>query len=141
MANYHLAILRQPYVDMILDGRKVVESRLTKTRCAPFGNIHPGDTVFLKISSGPVCATAKVIKVKDFTQLTPSKILKLKDNYNHLIKGADEYWQSKADCEFGILIWLADIKPIEPVRIDKKDWRAWVVLTKENNYGLLEKIR
>ena len=139
MANYHLAILKQPYVDMILAGQKVVESRFTKTRRVPFGNIQPGDTLFLKISSGTVCATATVAKVAEFAPLTPEKIAELKYQHNHLIKGADEYWQSRGDCKFGVLLWLTDVETIKPIRIDKKDWRAWVVLTKDNNYGLCEK--
>jgi hypothetical protein len=39
---------------------------------------------------------------------------------------------------FGFLAWLTDVKPIEPVRIHKKDWRAWVVLTEKENFGLLK---
>jgi len=50
----------------------------------------------------------------------------------------NEYWQSKANCRFGFLVWLEDIEPIEPVRIGKKDWRAWVVLTEKEHFGLLK---
>lgn len=137
--NYHLVILKKPYLDLILNGRKSVESRFTRTRCAPFGRILVGDELFFKISSGPVCARATVSKVKEFTNLTKEKVNKLKKQYNHLICGGDEYWQEKQDCDFGILVWLKNVKPIEPVRIDKKDWRAWVVLTEAQNYGLLKK--
>ena len=42
------------------------------------------------------------------------------------------------DCRFGFLVWLEDVEPIEPVRIHKKDWRAWVVLTEEKDFGLLK---
>lgn len=138
MVNYHLAILKKPYLDAILRGKKQIESRFTKTRRAPFGELQAGDKLFLKESSGPVCATATVAAVKTFENLTPQKILKLKQQYNHHIQGREEYWRSRADCKFGFLVWLADIQPIEPVRICKKDWRAWVVLTKKEDFGLLE---
>ena len=49
-----------------------------------------------------------------------------------------EYWQKKADCKFGFLVWLKDVRAIEPVRIHKTDWRAWVVLTEKENFGLLK---
>ena len=137
MPNYHLCILKESYLDAILEGRKKVESRFTITKRSPFGQIFAGDKIFLKLSSGPVRATAKVSAVKSFQNLTPRKIFEIKAKYNHLIMGNDEYWQSKSDCRFGLLVWLKDIKAIEPVRIDKKDWRAWVVLTKSENYGLL----
>ena len=42
------------------------------------------------------------------------------------------------DCKFCLLIWLGDVKTIEPVRIDKKDWRAWVVLAEGKDFGLLK---
>jgi len=137
--NYHLVILKKAYLDLILDGTKSVELRLTKTRCAPSGQISIGDKLFLKISSGPVCARATVNRIKEFTNLTKEKMNKLKKQYNHLICGRDDYWQKKGECSFGVLVWLKDVRPIEPVEINKKDWRAWVILTKALNYGLLKK--
>ena len=138
MANSHLVILKKPYLDAILSGRKRIESRFSKTRRPAFGRVSPGDKLFFKISSGPVCATATVAEVKNFENLTPNKILKLKGQYNRDIGGTNEYWQSKLDSRFGFLVRLRDVQPIEPVRIGKKDWRAWVVLTEKNNFGLLE---
>ena len=137
MTNYHLAILKRPYINMILDGSKTVESRFTVTKRVPFGQIFVGDELFLKQSSGPVCATAKVRQVKTFENLTPKEILKIKQLYNKDILASAEFWQSKLDCRFGILIRLKDVMAIKPIHISKKDWRAWVVLTEELNFGLL----
>jgi hypothetical protein len=114
--NYHLVILKKPYLEAILDGRKPVESRFWKTRRYPFGRVLPGD----------------------FENLTPEQIIEIKQQYNHLIGGADEHWQKRADCKFGFLVWLKDVRTIKPVRIHKKDWRAWVVLTEKQNFGLLK---
>ena len=139
MANYHLVILKKPYLDAILEGRKQIESRFTKTRRPAFGRVLAGDKLFLKVSSGPVCAGATVTAVKNFEDLTPGQIIEIKQRYNRYIKGSDEYWLSKMDSRFGFLVWLRDIKPIGPVRINKKDWRAWVVLTEKENFGLLKK--
>ena len=139
MANYHLVILKKPYLEAILDGSKTIESRFTKTKRAHFGRVLPGDKLFLKESSGPVYATAKAATVKNFENLTPKQIIEIKQQYNHYIRGSNEYWQSKADCRFGFLIWLQDVEPIEPVRICKKDWRAWVVLTEKEDFGLLKR--
>ncbi len=79
---------------------------------------------------------AIVDRVEEFDNLTPGKILNLKEKYNNLILGGDNYWQSKAACKFGVLVWLKNVRTIKPVRIDKKDWRAWVVLTEHKNFGL-----
>ena len=136
MSNYHLAILKKSYLDAILDGRKPIESRFWKTRRSAFGRVMPGDKLFLKISSGPVCGMATVEAVKNFENLTPEQIIAIKQQYNHLIGGADEHWRNRADCKFGFLVWLKDVRVIKPVRIHKKDWRAWVVLTEKEDFGL-----
>ena len=138
MATYHLVILKKPYLAAILAGRKRIESRFTKTRRSPFGQVCVGDKLLFKQSGGPVCARATVAAVKNFENLTPEQIIKLKERYNRHIGGGSEYWQSRADCAYGFLVWLDDIKRIEPVRIRKKDWRAWVVLTEKENFGLLK---
>lgn len=130
--------MKRPYLDAILSGRKRIESRFTKTRRPAFGRVFAGDKLFLKVSSGPVCATAVADKVKNYENLTPEKILEIKQQYNSDIGGADEHWQSKMDSRFGFLVWLRDVKPIEPVRIQKKDWRAWVILTENKDFGLLK---
>ena len=140
MANYHLAILKKPYLEVILDGHKTIESRFTKTKRSPFKQIEVGDKIFFKVSSGPVCAVATVAAVKFFENLTPNKITGLKQQYNHHIRGSNKYWQGRANCKFGSLVWLEEVEPIEPVHISKKDWRAWVVLTEKENFGLCEKI-
>ena len=138
MANYHLVILKKPYLQVILDGSKTIELRLTKTKRPYFGRVLCGDKLFLKKSSGPVCAVAIVAAVKNFENLTPKQIIKIKQQYNDCIGGSDEHWHNKADCKFGVLVWLKDVEPIKPVRICKKDWRAWVVLTEKENFGLLK---
>jgi len=137
MANYHLAILKKPYLDAILEGRKLVEARFTMTRRMPFGQIFKGDKIFLKQSSGPVSATSVVSAVKSFPNLTQAKVLDIKARYNHLILGSDEHWKHFSQCNFGLLIWLTNVRSIKPVMINKKDWRAWVVLNKRQDYGLL----
>lgn len=138
MANYHLVILKKPYLDAILGGQKRIESRFSKTRRYAFGRVLAGDKLFLKVSSGPVCATATAAVVKNFENLTPRQIIEIKQQYNEYIKGSEEYWRSKMNCKFGFLVRLKDVKPLEPVRIHKKDWRAWVILTEKENFGLLK---
>lgn len=136
--NYHLVILKKPYLDAILAGRKTVESRFYKTRQYWLSRVAAGDKLFLKVSSGPVRATAIAAEVKSFDNLTAPKIAELKQRYNQKIAGDDLYWREKSNSRFGILIWLKDVKPITPRFIQKADWRAWVVLTKTESFGLVD---
>lgn len=135
--NSHLVVLKKPYLDWILSGRKTVELRLTKARHPAFGRVRAGDELILKISGGPVCAKATVADVKYYENLTPERILELKEEYNDEIGGGDAVWQAKMDCKFAFLVWLKNVRRIEPARIRKKDWRAWVILTKGKDFGLL----
>lgn len=141
MINYHLVILKKPYLDLILEGKKTIELRLLRTNKEPFAKVKPGDCLFLKQSSGPVCGQAVVSAVKFFDKLTPEKIFVLKRQYNNQILGDDEYWKSKSNCSFAVLVWLDSVRPIEPVWISKKDWRGWVVLTENQNFGLFKLVR
>ena len=141
MANSHLVILKKPYLDAILAGRKDIESRFTKTRRGGFGKVSVGDKLFLKVISGPVCATATVLSVKFFENLTLTQVGKLKKQYNHQIIGTDKYWQNVLGCKYGFLAWLTDVTAIKPMRISKKDWRGWVVLTEKENFGLFKNQR
>ena len=137
--RYHLAILKKQYLDAILNGTKTIESRFTMNRCEPFGRICTGDVVILKQSSGAVRARAKVTQVLEYENLTPTEIDRIRLEFGGQIGGTDEYWQSKRQCNYGVLVWLDDVKQIEQVDISKKDWRAWVVLTESKNWGLIEK--
>ena len=86
----------------------------------------------------PVCATANVAKVKYYPTLTREKVARIERDYRAAIGGDDAIWEDMMDRKCGFLVWLADVQPIRPVRIEKRDWRAWVVLTPEKNFGLLK---
>ncbi len=136
--NYHLAILKKQYLDAILAGHKTIESRLYQTRQKWLSQVSAGDKIFFKASSGPVMATAIVDKVKYYENLTAKQIAQMQKQYNQQILGDEQYWQEKAKSRYGILIWLKDVQPIPHRSIKKFDWRAWVVLTPKENFGLLD---
>lgn len=135
--NTHLVILKKAYLDLVLSGEKTIESRLTRAKTAAFGRVQVGDTLFLKASGGPVGATAAVAEVKYYPNLTRSQIVRIRQRYGREIGGSDAIWEALMDRKCGFLVWLADVRPIEPVRIEKKDCRAWVVLRVGKDFGLL----
>ena len=137
MANWHLVILKKQYLDKILDGSKTIESRLTRGKCPPFDCVSADDVLFFKESAGMVVAVAQAAAVKQFSNLTSAAVAKLKAEYNDRICGENEYWQLKSDSKYATLVKLKNVETIPPRRIYKKDWRAWVVLKKPNDFGLL----
>ena len=135
--NNHLAILKKQYLDAILEGRKTIELRLYQTRQKWLSQVSVGDKIFLKVSSGPVIATAIVDKVKYYENLTPEQVVQIQKQYNQQIMGSEQHWQEKTNSKCGVLVWLKDVRLIPHRSIKKFDWRAWVVLTPKENFGLL----
>jgi ASC-1-like (ASCH) protein len=138
--NHHLVILKKRYLDMILAGEKTIELRLTRAKRPAGPRVQCGDRLFLKPSGGAVCGLATVTDVEYHEGLTPEGIMQLKQRYSDQIRGDDAAWESMRDRQSGFVVWLRDVRRIEPAPIDKKDWRAWVVLTKERDFGLLSRV-
>lgn len=139
--NSHLVILKKPYLELILSGEKTVELRLTRARRPVCGRVSPGDRLALKASAGPVCGRAAVEDVAYYSDLTPERIAGIRRDFGNWIGGDDTIWESMMDCRSGLLVWLTDVRRIQPIRIHKKDMRAWVLLTEGRDFGLLGRIR
>ncbi len=125
----HIAILIRPYSQMILDGRKTIESRLTVTPREPFKAIAPGERIYFKESSGPFFATAIAGEIFSFDNLTRARIDELKQRFNKEVCGQDEFWHWKRDAKYATFIRLRQVLPtavgpaMEPSR-----GPAWFVL-------------
>ena len=134
--KFHLAILKKRYIQAILSGQKTMESRFSKTRKPPYNCINTGDTIYLKQSAGAVLATATAGQVVQFENLTPDKIQQISQNYNHEILAEADYYIQKQHSRYATLIQLLNVRPIDPRKINKKDWHAWTILTRQRNFSL-----
>ena len=133
--KYHLGVFTHGWIDLILEGWKTIESRFTKTRCAPFGLVQEGDVLYLKESGGHILGMATVAKVETFEDLTPEKKQALfKEHhraifYNIWIQSIDEMPEKWKTAKHATLIHLKDVVRFKtPVAFKKNDRRAWVVL-------------
>jgi hypothetical protein len=125
----HVAIVHRRYVDLILDGSKRVECRLTRTRKPPFGTVKAGERVWIKETSGPVRAAARVAKAQCLADLTPSGVEQLRRDFNALIRGDAAFWRAKRGSRFATLIWLENVRPVERgPAIPRSRGAAWFVL-------------
>ena len=59
----HLAIFVEPYLELVLAGKKTIESRFSANRCPPYNAVKKGDLLLLKRSGGPVVGVATVGQV------------------------------------------------------------------------------
>lgn len=126
----HLAIFKQPFLDLILNGEKTVESRFSRVKCAPFGRVSKGDTVLLKSVGGPVCGEFVVRQVRSISDATPEIIEGLKNFSREICSNKDEsFWSDRKDSKYVTLIWVGSPrKYAHPYPFVKKDRRGWVVL-------------
>lgn len=124
----HIAILRQPFYDMILRGEKTIESRWSQKNIAPYQKIKKGDTILFKLTGKDVTAKAKVEKVK-FFELTPIIAEQIAIEYGKQI-GVEKFedWQTTKQKRYCTLIWLKDVTTIEPIKVQRSNGAGWIVL-------------
>jgi hypothetical protein len=124
----HVAILKRPYIRMILDGRKTVESRLTRTAQPPYRAIESGERVFIKASGGPFMATAIAGRIEQHDGLEPYDILRLRLRHDKAVCGDDGYWQLKQNSRFAVFVQLTRVEPIDAGPAYPRSMRAWHVV-------------
>jgi ASC-1-like (ASCH) protein len=135
----HLAIMKKSWnlTQKILDGKKTIESRWYVTRRAPYDRIKAGDIVYFKDSGGPVSVSAQVSDVKQFSDLTPSKVRGILEEFadqDGIEKEKIGYFSDMfKDKKYCMLIFLKNPKSTKPFEIDKKGYgimSAWICINK-----------
>lgn len=138
----HLAIFVEPYLQLILEGKKTIESRFGAHRRAPFRQVASGDVVLLKRSGGPIVGICYIADVW-FYNLDPSSWSNLRSEFTDALCAQDpEFWKAREEASFATLMQLSTVTPLEPVTISKTDRRGWVVLrstlSSSNTRGLFQ---
>lgn len=127
----HLAILTQPYLDKIIEKKKTIESRFTKSKVIPFRKVQGDDILFLKESSGPILAITIVSDVKFFSHLSTEDFDKLMVKYGKELAVEESFKEFKRQSNYGSLIFLEDVLAIKPISLVKSDRRPWIILNNE----------
>ncbi len=126
--SLHLAILVEPYLQFILNGRKTVESRFSAHRCAPYQRVHRGDVVLLKRSGGPIIGVCQIVN-SWFYRLDPKSWRTIREEFTQALCAQDPtFWKERERASFATLMRLQHVLPITPIRCTKRDRRGWVVL-------------
>lgn len=123
----HVAIFSEPFLTLVLSGKKTIESRFSRNRCGPYGEIGDGDVILIKEVAGPICGVALAKRTWCY-DLVAEPIERIKDRFGEGICADEEFWSSKADALYATLIELDATAAIAPVGFDKRDRRGWVSL-------------
>jgi hypothetical protein len=124
----HLAILVEPFLSAILDGRKTVESRFGVHRRPPYRCIDPNDIILLKRSGGPIVGVAEAAAAT-FHQLSPAVLSDIRERFAcQLFALTEEFWESRAQKQYATLIELNDPAEVTPFPFPKRDRQGWVII-------------
>lgn len=123
----HLAIFSEPFLSMVLSGEKTIESRFSRNRCAPYGEIGDGDIILVKEVAGPICGVALARRTWCY-DLTTEPMDRIRNRFGAGICADDAFWTARADALYATLIELDVPASIAPVSCDKRDRRGWVSL-------------
>src|SRR5205823_3069866 len=81
-ARLHLAVLVEPYLTLLLSGKKTMESRFSMTRRPPFRRVRRKDILILKRSAGLIAGICQVVDV-DFYHLDSAALADLRARFHH----------------------------------------------------------
>ncbi len=124
----HLAILVDPYLQLLLDGKKTVESRFSINRRAPYDQVRSGDVILLKRSGGPILGIGLVADAM-FYRLTPAVMQSIRDAFADELGISDpSFWSDRERAAFATLLRMAHVRPLNPIPYQKRDQRAWIIL-------------
>jgi hypothetical protein len=123
----HLAVFTQPLLEQVLEGRKTIEARFSRVRCAPWGEVQNGDCILLKQAGGPVCGMALVENVR-FFNLAHEPIEWIREAFGDRICAGEDFWGLKQSAQYATILQITQAIAVDPFGCEKKDRRGWVVL-------------
>ncbi len=136
----HLAIFTQPFLNLLLDGHKTIETRMSKIKLPPYKVVAVGDHVIMKQSGGPIKGAFEVAKVDTFhaesclgKQLYESicdvdglRIFGHRDVMNIYRDVFEKKWCAS---KYATFMHVKNVQRYDPViPIKKMNRQAWVVL-------------
>lgn len=125
------------FIDKILNGAKIIETRWYKHKITPWYKIASGDEIYFKNSGQDVTAKALVEKVVFVDNLSPDLVNKLIEKHFQQIGLSDgikdKFIKKHQDKNYAILIWLKSPNSLTPFKINKSGFgnaAAWLTLPK-----------
>lgn len=128
--SLHLAIFSEPFMTLIFDGQKTMESRFSINYMAPYRKVTSGDLVLMKRPGGPICGFFVAGQVLYFSNLTSDKINHIEESYgSRLCWNIDpEFLSNKSNAKYLSIIEITNITAIPPIDTLKSDRTAWSVI-------------
>jgi hypothetical protein len=127
-AALHLAVFREPFLSLLLEGTKTIESRFSVNRVAPYGVVAADDLLLLKRTAGPVVGMA-LADTPGFYELDPTAWHEIRTRFAKAIcADNDQFWAERERARYATLIPIKTAVVIDPFQVEKRDRRGWVPL-------------
>jgi hypothetical protein len=124
----HLGIFNQPFLDLILSGRKTIETRFSRNRIDPYEAARKDDLLLLKQSSGPVVGLC-LLDHPGYYELDEAARKLIPERFGEQICATNsKFWEERQHARYASLLPIKAVIAIEPFRVAKRDRRGWVVL-------------
>ena len=127
----HLALMVEPYLSLILSGKKTIESRFSTKKIIPFNTISVGDIVVLKKSGGDIVAVFEVEKAIFKHLDNENDIEEVKEKYGKDLCLEDKFWFEKRDANYVTLIKISHLQPVSPITIKRANRQSWLTYSRE----------
>jgi len=133
LAIYNTKAYGEDYIEMMLSGRKTIDSKFSYRRTAPYMKIKPGDLIYLKESSGPIRGRVTVGRVVNEELRDPEHVMTFLAPFKKELGLPDEstlmvIWRDRMNKKY-VCQWtmLNPERAYNPVTIIKRDMRSWIV--------------
>lgn len=133
-SRVHLAIMVEPYLSLLLQGEKTIESRFSQKMMQPFRRVSKGDIILLKKSGGNIVGVFEAKDVHYFELKSEEDINAIKNEYNQQLCCSDEFWNSKMKSRYATLIDVGHLMKLTPIQVSYKNRLSWILGNEIPNY-------
>lgn len=122
----HLAIMVEPYLSLLLQGKKTMESRFSQKKTQPFHRVSKGDIVILKKSGGDIVGVFEAKDIHYFELKSEEDIKAIRNEYNQQLCCSDKFWNSKMKSHYATLIDVGQLMRLTPIQVSFKNRLSWI---------------
>lgn len=128
--NIHLAIFNEPFLQLMYDHKKTIESRFSINNLAPYNCIYEGDLVLVKRAGSEIESIFIAKEIKFLRNLGAARIMQLEESFGKMIgwNVDPEFLANKKFARYLTLIGISDLTKIPPISTGKKDKMGWSVI-------------
>ncbi|TWT42014.1 hypothetical protein RAS1_31410 [Phycisphaerae bacterium RAS1] len=86
--------------------------------------------MLFKLSGGPLVASARVARVREYHALSPARVATLQRTYGARVCAPAQYWRQRRRCRYAVVLWLEDVARLTAAtatpRVPRQFGTAWI---------------